>query len=293
MKRLATLIFAALLFAAPAAAADWTVPGDFATIQDALDNPGVVDGDRIFVRPGTRFGAVVTKAVEIIGTKKTIINDGPFLPGTNWARVGFFFPDDYSGNGATIRGFTFIGTPMTARVDDGYLDFGVFSRGANDVTVEHNVIQNTLQAITNWSGSGWRISHNKIEGLWVLNGGGLGIFIGSRYGTPADNNIVSFNKVQANITHDTGNYSVAGICLMCDARYSFPGGPVRYNTIIHNTFRVICRWTDGTPLGVGLELTDLLLDEGEDATIVGNRIGFNDFRKSSIEIALNPPDVGG
>ena len=135
-------------------------------------------------------------------------------------------------------------------------------------------------ATTKWLGHADAVAHVKTGSIDAVDG------------TPADNNIVSFNKVRANITHDTGNYSVAGICLMCDARYNFPGGPVRYNTIIHNTSRVICWWTDGTPLGVGLELTDLLLDEGGALTVYDNRIGFNDFRKSSIEIALNPPEVG-
>ncbi|MHC4440451.1 MAG: hypothetical protein ACYS3S_24135, partial [Planctomycetota bacterium] len=50
-----------------AQAATWHVPGDFATIQEAIDYVGVLDGDKIMVGPGQHAGATITKAVEIKG----------------------------------------------------------------------------------------------------------------------------------------------------------------------------------------------------------------------------------
>ena len=38
-----------LLLSVPAAAADWSVPRDFATIQAAINSPSVAEGDRILV----------------------------------------------------------------------------------------------------------------------------------------------------------------------------------------------------------------------------------------------------
>lgn len=51
----------ALLLSWPAAAADWSVPRDFATIQAAIDSPDVADGDRILV--GDYTGGVVADNV--------------------------------------------------------------------------------------------------------------------------------------------------------------------------------------------------------------------------------------
>ena len=37
--------------------ATWDVPGDFATIQDAIDDLNVIDGDIIRVSAGNHFGS--------------------------------------------------------------------------------------------------------------------------------------------------------------------------------------------------------------------------------------------
>ena len=58
-------------------AADWYVPGDFATIQEAVNSPSVANADRIFVGPGNHAGALITKSLEIKGTGGATINDGP------------------------------------------------------------------------------------------------------------------------------------------------------------------------------------------------------------------------
>jgi hypothetical protein len=82
MKKL--LMFCAVVgfvfaLANTAMAAKWNVPGDFATIQEAIDDAGVLDGDTILVGKGNHAGALVTKAVEIKGQGGAVINDGPEL----------------------------------------------------------------------------------------------------------------------------------------------------------------------------------------------------------------------
>src|SRR5687768_9393155 len=69
-----------LISGSPALAADWRVPGDFATIQDAVDSPSVAEGDRILVGPGSFAGALIDKSVHIQGQGRTTISSGPAHP---------------------------------------------------------------------------------------------------------------------------------------------------------------------------------------------------------------------
>jgi len=80
MRRIVVLTLgAAMLFFLPARALaqglTWSVPGDFSTIQLAVD--GVSDGDTILVGPGTFAGALVDKSVEIKGVGGATIDSGP------------------------------------------------------------------------------------------------------------------------------------------------------------------------------------------------------------------------
>ena len=108
-------------------AAEWRVPGDFATIPEAIT--AAAPGDTIFVGAGFHHGAIVDKAVEIRGEGGAVINDGPSPLSNTALKTGFFFPAGNLGNGATITHLRFEG-----------VQFPVFSRGANDVTVSHNVM---------------------------------------------------------------------------------------------------------------------------------------------------------
>ncbi len=85
----------ALLLAGSAGAAEWHVPGQFPTIQAAIDSSSVHDGDTITVSSGRHKGATVTKAITIRGL-----------------------------SGATITSLHFLGVA-----------FAVFSRGADFVSV--------------------------------------------------------------------------------------------------------------------------------------------------------------
>ena len=104
----ATLILGSLL-AVPAFAADWTVPGHFPTIQLAVDSALVQPGDRILVGSGDHAGAVVMKAVEILGTTANArIVTGPLHP--SGKTFGFLIgaaTNGVGGDGVTIAQLTF------------------------------------------------------------------------------------------------------------------------------------------------------------------------------------------
>ncbi|NIN64300.1 MAG: hypothetical protein GTO63_06295, partial [Anaerolineae bacterium] len=80
-KLMLVLVLLALLVVPSTAMAEesgvWYVPGDFATIQDAIDDSAVVDGDTIWVGPGNFAGAEVTKSVTIKGEGQAVIDSGP------------------------------------------------------------------------------------------------------------------------------------------------------------------------------------------------------------------------
>jgi hypothetical protein len=269
-----------------------TAPYD--AIQDAVDSS--FTGDTIMVCTGTYAGAEVDKTLHFEAIGSVVVNDGP--NSHSFLRAGFLFPPSGTGSGSTIRGFQFEGMPQSDYVDDGNLDFAIFSRGADNVVVEHNEMVNTLQAITNWNGSGWTIKYNKIEDLWVLCGGGIGILVGTNNGTQANNNLIEHNNIKADVSPDCGFYTTTGIVLYSNTRWSSTGGAIMGNKVLHNRSVVTGTWADpveGTvPAGAGVEITDgsLICDYpftcGGGPDVTGNTIAFNDFRGSSIPINYRP-----
>jgi hypothetical protein len=148
----------------------WQVPGDFATIQAAIDSRQVQDGDVIDVFPEPRVGgATVTKAVTIRAFGFVTISSGPRV--NVLGRAGFLFPGGGLGSGATITRFSFR-----------FVAFPVFSHGADDVSVTHNTMWSPLQGVTSWAnghwGRGWHIAFNTIWDLRTRCGGGIGILLG-------------------------------------------------------------------------------------------------------------------
>jgi len=264
----------------------WKVPGDFATIQAAIDSVKVVDGDVIQVGPGYFAGATITKAVEIKGIGGATINDGPFpWPGQRPFKAGFYFTGiSGAGSGATITNLKFE-----------VIEFPVFSRGANDITVTQCYMLNPIQGITNWSGSRWQINHNEIVDLQCYNGGGIGILVADRSATKGgvNGNVVSHNKISG-ILHVTGGggYSGTGIVVYADFRWGYPGAlEMAFNQVTKNTISLESDTPDVVDV-VAFELTDT-----RDAAmslppaIHDNSIGFNDFRGTANQIAITPEDL--
>lgn len=273
IKNLAVLLV--LSITASASAATWEVPGDFPTIQAAIDSALVLEGDRIMVAPGEHAGALVTKNVHIKGEGGAIINDGPPLFGTLLQGFRLMAGSD----GATISHLTFD------------IEFPVMNGAAVDnVTVTQCTIINTLQGISNWRGSGWEISHNVFNDLRTLCGGGIAILVGDfdNTGKIVENNTVSHNKIMGTLhvsDGDCGGYSGTGIVIFADFRGSRTAFKIQNNRVVKNKISLVSD-TPGTVDVVAIELTDTR--DGPVNVVTDNSIGFNDLRATVIQIAITP-----
>jgi hypothetical protein len=283
MKRLLIIYVAAAFMAAmgnTVMAANWLVPEDFTTIQEAIDSDDVQDGDTITVGAGNHYGAFVEKAVEIKGEDGAVINDGPLHP----AGLTMGFRLLAGSDGATIShlGFT--------------VDLAIMNGEAVDcVTVQNCTFTNTIQAVSNWSGSEWQINHNVITDLRTRNGGGIGILVADRSGGVVESNVVSHNKISGTLhvwENDGGGYAGSGIVLYADFRWGFPGAEAIKNNVVIKNKVSLASDNPAVVDVVAFELTDTRDDETlGPLTIFDNSIGFNDFRGTTNQIALTPENL--
>ena len=252
----------------------WHVPGDFATIQDAVDSAQVSNGDRILVDAGNYAGAILDRPLVIKGTDGTIINSGvPYKAGSSLLTA---FRLDEGADGAEVSHFTIPNDTAS------YYFFAIFARNVNQVSIHHLVITNSVQAITNYNGSEWQIAHNTITGTNAVNGGGIGILVNAWDGsqdsepdeTEANNNVIEHNYTDG-MVGDVG-FSGPGICLSSGHGASqWPGGTLSGNIVYKNK----CIHT-GTN-GVGFEVDDVPYELIDNASITANTVAFNDFRGST------------
>jgi hypothetical protein len=287
MKKLMfVLVLLALLVVPSTAMAEepsnvWYVPGNFATIQEAIDSVMVANGDTIFVGPGNHAGALVTKAVQIKGEDGAVINSGPMHP----AGLSQGFRLLAGSDGATLSHLTF------------EVDLVIMNGDAvNDVTVTQCRFNNAIQAVSNWRGSGWEISHNEISDLRTRCGGGIGILIGDYLATPqgVKDNVVSHNKITG-VLHvapgDCGGYAGTGIVLYADFRGGMPGAEeITNNHVVQNKISLTSDTPDVVPVWA-IELTDTRNDSSLDSVVFGNAIGFNDLRGTDNAFALTPESL--
>ena len=256
--------------------ATWTVPGDFATIQEAIDSDEVSDGDTIRVRPGSHAGAYVTKSVEIKGEGNALIDDGP-LHTSSGLIMGFRLMAGSDGATISHLGFT--------------VDLAIMNGDAVDnVTVDHCTFTNTIQAVSNWRGTGWQISHNVINDLRTRNGGGIGILIADYTGGIVTDNVVSHNTISGTLNvdpDDCGGYSGSGIVIYADFRWGRLGAEeLAYNRVVKNKISLVSD-APGLVDVVAFELSDTRDDPVGTCDIIhDNAVGFNDFRGTDIQIAL-------
>ncbi len=289
MKRVLTIFVAAfvLALANTAMAAEWNVPEDFATIQDAIDSPGVSAGDTIRVSPGNHSGALVTKEVEIKGQGGAVIIDGPIH------KSGLIqgFRLEAGSDGATIShlGFT--------------VDLAIMNGAAiNDVSVHHCTFTKAIQAVSNWRGSGWQISHNVINDLRTQCGGGIGILIADLEGGIVQDNVVSHNTITGTMyvsAGDCGGYNGSGIVLYADFRWDREGTEaIKNNHVVKNKVSLVAQEDPEDPPSdpidvVAFELTDTRDDINAEPypVIFDNAIGFNDWRGTVLQEVLTPLDL--
>jgi len=259
----------------------WHVPDDFATIQDAIDSMLVADGDTIFVGPGNHAGALIDRAVEIKGEDGAVIDSGPMHP----AGLSQGFRLLAGSDGTVISHLRF------------EVDLAIMNGAAiDDVTVAHCTFANTIQGISNWSGSGWTISYNTITDLRTRNGGGIGILVADYSGGVVTDNVVSHNKISG-VLHvaagDGGGYNGSGIVLYADFRWGLAGAAeISNNRVIKNKVSLVSDNPDVVDVAA-FELTDTRDDPGADPfpVIYGNAIGFNDFRGTALQISLTPKEL--
>lgn len=285
LTTIAAVVLLSLLIVTPGLAKRapvWRVPGDFATIQDAIDSAQVADGDTIHVGRGNHAGALVDKSVEIVGQGGATIDDGPLHP----AGLTYGFRLLEGSDGATISHLRF---------DN--VDLAIMNGGAvDDVTVSHNEFVNAIQAVSNWRGSGWTISHNDIVDLRTRCGGGIGVLVADFSGGIVMDNVVEHNKVSGTLhvaDDDCGGYAGTGIVLYADFRGGRAGAEeIKDNTVTHNDVSLVSDNSDLVP-AFAFELTDTRDDPEADPfpVVFDNAIGFNDFRGSDNYVALTPPEL--
>lgn len=283
MKKLITICAVAVLVLALASianAATWGVPADFPTIQEAIDSTLVIDGDKIMVGPGNHAGAVVTKAVEIKGEGGAAINTGmPY----GLTMIGFFFPSEGGGGGATISHLQF----------DEAVGFAVMSGGVDDVTITQCTLNNTLQGISNWSGSGWEISHNEFIDLRSDCGGGIAILVADYKGGVVKDNVVSHNKITG-ILHvapdDCGGYSGSGIDLYADYRWGGAGAEaIKNNRVVKNKVSLVSDNPEVVDVvAIGLSQAYDTVPDPLPKVVYDNAIGFNDLRGTVLQLNITP-----
>jgi hypothetical protein len=170
-------------------------------------------------------------------------------------------------SGSVISGFRFEGR---GAVDGrrGALTFGVFSRGAERVVVQHNRVDGTVQAVTSTGGRGWLITDNEVKDLEVFGcpgscGGGDGIVLAhSRTSAAsADDAFITGNTIRALRPPADLPFSVTGVL----------GYAVQSPFILENVITL-----PGSPT-IGIELTrtagGILIDAPcGNARIVDNRV---------------------
>jgi len=261
---------------AMASAATWEVPGDFPTIQAAVNDGVVINGDKIQVSAGNYAGALVSKSLEIKGSGGSIINSGP-LHGSGKI-MGFRMMAGSAG--ATISHLTF------------EVDFPVMNGARVDnVTITQNTMKNCIQGVSNWAGSGWEISHNTFQDLRVDNGGGIAILVGDYTGGVVGENIISHNVIMGTLTvpeADGGGYNGSGIVLFADFRWGSLGASmISLNRITKNKVSVTVLTNSAGVSFAACELTEARDIVGE-PVITDNAIGFNDFRGTELQMVLTP-----
>lgn len=224
------------------------------TIQHAVDT--VASGDTIMVGAGTYAGAIVDRQVAIVGAAGggSIITSGVCYKSSCSPAYTTAFRLDAGADSTEIRNFTINNNAGTS------FYFAVFSRAVDDVIIDSLEINDTVQGITNWGGSGWTITNNTVSDTVAAGGGGIGILLGAlppSYRTCSDN-LVQYNTINATAT--AAAYTAPGICLSLDTRYGaysnldftedLTGNQILDNTVV----------ASGANNGVGIEV----------GTIIGN-----------------------
>ena len=205
--------------------------------------------DTIHVDPGLYAGAAVDEDITVSGDTglPTIINDGVHYGGGHpTLETGVRL--DAGADGSTFSHLVF-----NCDAGANYY-FAVFSRNVDDVTLSNLVVNDTVQGISNWGGSGWQILDSVITDTIAAGGGGIGIYLGalpSSYKT-CSNNLVQGNLITSNAS--AMGYTCPGICLAMDLRYGQHAHLDGSEDLGGNEIRGNLISDSGVVNGVGIEL---------------------------------------
>lgn len=285
----------ALIATTNARAATLRVPRQYPTIQAAVD--AAAPGDRIRVGPGNYCGATLTKNVLLEGRGRPRIigcDTSPMV--ATGLRAGFYLPGVKGINpasGSRIRGFVFDGEGVS-NANLSPLSFGIFARFASDVVIQRNRFDGTAQAITNTGGDRWRIEHNRIRHLTLLDctghcTGGDGIVIQLARGSIAapggneaavnrpEDNLIRKNRIEGTAPDGFGVFSLAGVLLLS----------ADHTTVLSNTLALRDNpLADAVGQGILVSNTCCGLATTFSPGSRFTTLAFNDGRKSEVGIVV-------
>lgn len=180
-----------LALAAPAFAADITVPPGSSRLIEAVARAGA--GDRLLLEKGVHAGPVVIdKSLAIEGAEGAVIDAG----GSGTA-VKILAP------GVSVRGLTIRGSGKQGE----NFDSGIYvEQGADAATIENNTLEGNLFGIVLHGSNNATVRHNRIANrsdLW-LNDRGNGIHVWNNTGSLIEGNTVTGGRdgIYIEISHD-------------------------------------------------------------------------------------------
>ena len=236
------------LYDVPATVTNTNTSKTYYSIQTAID--AASSGDTINVAAGTYAGAIIDRAVVVDGADdaSSVITSGvEYKSGSSLTTA---FRLDAGADGTEIRDFTINCSKSSS------FYFAVFGRAVDNVIVDGLTVNDAVQGISNWGGSGWTITNNALTDTAAAGGGGIAIFLGALPGTTypvCSDNLVQGNTMLADGT-DPG-YTSPGISLALDARGSaIPGDLLGSEDLSNN--RIVGNTITGTGNSneVGIEI---------------------------------------
>jgi hypothetical protein len=285
------LAMALFLTICPAFGENWHVPGDFDTIQQAIDSYSVVAGDKILIGSGRWLGATVNKPVEMEGEDGAVIIGG----------LGGPYAEDITCGLKLVAGST---GAIISHLQFEEVKIGIAGYNVTDVIVTQCTFIKNGQGLLTFGVSGWKITHNTIRDPQFVFGttavprrGGGGItMIARATNETCTYNIIEHNKITGIIENKglpftgTATTGGVGISLMRQTQNSSTPGQVSQNMINYNNVELVL---EKSLSDLGVPVRGFLFNDLQPATnkpgINNNTISFNDFRGTRLSITTPVP----
>ena len=206
-----------------------TVPDDYPTIQEAINNAD--EEDTIYVKPGTYYESfVVNKSVSLIGEAKTttIIEGSGYMDtvvtveANNCTLSGFTVQNGFWG----ITLYSSNGSHITNNIVRSNVINGVLGDHASHNKVTHNIFSHNLGAVY-LSASDYNLIANNGVDRW--NDGGVGLAFGSDHNWIVNNTLVESG---ISIHHSDNNTVTNNRVTNCWSGIILEGA--RFNDLLYN-----------------------------------------------------------